>query len=306
MRRVILLIAFAASVSVSNAQSSVRDLEKYLTDIKTNPYLSLPKTLLEDSKNEDKLVKVLQGYTSDSIVVVKSRAYYIIKVIGKRSKDAKVRQAAVTSLIKGIKDVNTGVSGTASEALSGFAQDNFTQEAKEALKQSLDPRTSHLHQVIKLVGYLEMKDQQPKLTNILASNAKATDKWACQLALARMGDATAINFILEKVKSAKLNDDLVYTIVPDLVYTKQKLIFDYLIEIINNDTPSCQSPNPDSNVKILCGYRVMESIAPAIEKYPLLVNDFGELNVTDYKEALTKVRTWFSENPDYKIRSDGY
>lgn len=304
--RIPIIVALVANVFFCNAQTSVRDLEKYLSELKAKPYQSLPKTVLEDSKNEDKLVRILQSRTSDSLLIVRLRTYYIVKQIGRRSKDLKIRQAAVTTLIKGIKDRDTGVSGSASEALSGFAKRDFNNDAIESLKKLVDPGTPHLHRIIKLMGYLDLKDQQSKLSEMLTSNAKANDKWASQLALSRMGETVATNFILDKVRSARINDDLIYTIVPDLVYTKQKQIFDYLVEIIQNDTPTCQSANPDSNAKILCGYRVMELIAPALENYPLPLDEFGELKIKDYKEGLTTVRKWFVDNADYKIKHEQY
>jgi hypothetical protein len=306
MRALFLFTVLIANVSFSNAQLSVRELEKYLTEIRTKPHQSIPKAILQDDKNEGKLLRVLQPYTSDSVLVVRSRVYSIIKLIGKKSKDTSIRQLAVGYLIKGIQDKDTGVSGGASEALRSFDKRDFNNDAIESLKVLVDLKTPHLNTIIKITGYLGLVDLQPAFAAIMASKAKATDKWACQLALARMGDQTAINFILDKVKNSNINDDLIYSVVPDLVYTKQKVLLDYLVEIIQHDTPSCQSANPDSNTKILCGYRVMELIAPAIEDYPLSVDAFGDLTVSDYAQALTTVRLWFSGKSDYKIKTENY
>jgi hypothetical protein len=302
----ILTIVFTSIVLLSQAQTSVRDLEKYLDEIKTKPYTSLPVAILEDTKNQDKQIKLLQSRLNDSLQIVRSRSYYIIKIIGKKSKNTNVRQTAVNLLVKGIGDKDTGISGNNSEALNGFEISDFTKDAQEELTQSLKVGTAHLNQLIKLIGYLNLKEQKTKLEEMISSNASAGDKWACYLALARMGETFAIDFILDKVKNAEVNDKLIYGVVPDLVYTKQKVIFDYLVSVINLDTPTCQSANPDSNAKILCGYRVMEEIAPAIKSYPVAVDDFGDLKVTDYEKALVDVRQWFAANPNYEINSNIY
>lgn len=304
--RIILTIAFSGIVMLCQSQNAVRDLEKYLDDIRKQPYLSLPKSILEDRKSENKQLKLLKSSTSDSLNIVRGRSYYLIKVIGKRSDDVSLRQAAVVALIEGIADKDTGISGSNSEALKGFEKKDFTNEAKLMLVQFLKPGTPHLNQLIRLIGFLDLKDQQSKLTEMINSKAPANDKWACHLALARMGEESSINFIIDKVKSTAVDDKLVYGIVPDLTYTKQKAIFDYLVTIINLDTPSCQSANPDSNEKILCGYRVMEHVANDIKEFPVAVDDFGDLKTNDYKKALTDVRQWFSAHPDYEIDMSTY
>lgn len=304
--KITLTILFSILIVTGQAQNSVRDLEKYFEDIKKQPYLSLPKTILEDQKNENKQLKLLKTYTNDSLAIVRNRSYYFIKVIGKRSDDATVRQTAVMALLEGIKDKDTGISGSNSEALQGFEKRDYTAEAKSMLAQFLKPGTPHLNQIIRLTGFLDLKDQQQKLTEMMNGKTTANDKWACHLALARMGDLSSINFILDKVKSTAVDDKLIYGIVPDLIYTKQKTIFNYLVTIINLDTPTCQSANPDSNQKILCGYRLMEYMASHIKGFPVAVDEFGDLKDSDYQKSLTIVREWFATNANYEILTDKY
>lgn len=304
--KIFLTIIFSSVVLVCQSQNAVRDLEKYMEDIKKQPYLSLPKSILEDRKSENKQLKLLKNYVNDSIAIIRSRSYYLVKVIGVRSEDASIRQDAVITLVEGIADKDTGISGSNSEALKSFEKKDFTNDAKVKLAGLLKPGTAHLHQVIRMIGFLELKDQQSKLTEMLTSKVSANDKWACHLALARMGEGASLNFVMDKVKSTPVDDKLVYGIVPDLTFTKQKAVFDYLVTIINMDIPSCQSANPDSNQKILCGYRVMELIADDIKEFPVAVDAYGDLKVKDYEKALEEVRQWFKTHPDYELITAAY
>lgn len=288
------------------AQPSVQDLSKYMNALRNSPYSALPKTILTDIKNDDKLLKVLVPFYTDTLKVIRQKAYYITKIIGQRSVDAKVQQRAITYTLLALGEKDTGISGNAIEALSGFNRDNFSEEAKDSIGNLVKQQTPHLEELLKLVGFLELKDQIPNIQSVLLSNASVNVKWAARLALARMRDENAVRWIVNKLKSAQVNDDFVYDVVPDLIYTRHPEIFDFLETIINNDVAGCQSSNPDSDKKILCGYRVIEQVAPVIKDFPLKVDESGDLIVSDYKMALKQVRSWLTTNDNYTILTDTY
>jgi hypothetical protein len=103
-----------------------------------------------------------------------------------------------------------------------------------------------------------------------------------------------------------VNDEVVYQIYPDLVYTRQKEIVALLIGQLNSDVKNCESADAERPANIPCAYRVMEMLAPAIEGYPVKLDASGDIDAKDYTEALQKVRTWFKEHPDYKISKDKF
>lgn len=288
------------------AQPSLRDLENYMGQVRTNTTAPVPASILSDVRNEDNLIASLLPYFSDSVAIVRAKAFYIAKRIGHKSTKASVRNTTITNLIKAISDKDTGISGNASEALTGFSKTDFTAAHKGAIDNLLSLQTPHLDVLLRLAGYLEMHDQRGKINDIVNSNTAFKNKWAARLALARMGDGSAIQYIMGKLSNAPVNDDMIYDVVPDLVYSRQKEIFSYLVQLINSDKAECQSANPDSEQKILCGYRVMEYISPAIQNFPLKVDESGDLDVTDYTTALTTVRSWFTQNPAYVILMDSY
>lgn len=288
------------------AQPSLRSLQSYMAEVRSNSTLPVPQAVLTDPENASQLLTTLAPYYSDTLNIIRSKAYNITKRIAQKSSNAEVRRNAITSLIKAIRDKDTGISGNASEALTGFMKPDFTQAHKDSIANLIDLRTPHLDQVLLLAGYLDLTSQQAKITSIINASTVFQNKWAARLALARMGNAEAITYINTKMANAPVNDDMIYDVVPDLVYTRQKEIFRYLEQIINSDKADCQSANPDSNQKILCGYRVMEYIAPAIINFPVEADDAGDLVTNDYAAALTTVRRWLAQNPGYTISKDSY
>ena len=121
-----------------------------------------------------------------------------------------------------------------------------------------------------------------------------------------MDHQEAIDYLVSKLQTAPVGDDFVYDIVPDLIYTRQQPVFEFIEGIINSEELNCQSADPDSNAKILCGYRVLEYIAYAIDNFPIAVDDYGVAIINNYENALSEVRRWFVDNPNYQLKKDIY
>jgi ABC-type oligopeptide transport system ATPase subunit len=102
------------------AQSSTRDLEQYMQQVRQAPYQAIPESILTDTRNEARLINTVVPFLTDSMDVVRGKAYYIIKRIGQKSSNQTVRQQAVHQLVIGVRDPNSGNSGNNSDALTGF------------------------------------------------------------------------------------------------------------------------------------------------------------------------------------------
>lgn len=286
------------------AQSN-SSLRKYMEAVRNGSYDAVPKEILQ-TNNPEQVLQELLVYEKDSVSKMRSRAYNIAKRIGTATTNASARQMAISQLLKGIADHDSGISGYCSSGLTDFAPSDFSQPNKNLLISYLTPQTAHLDQVILLTGYLQLDQTKSKLSNLLTQNIATRDKWSVQLALARMGDASSIHYITTKLTQAKVNDDFVYEIVPDLIYTRNAEVFNFLEEIIMSNDADCMSANPNSDAKILCGYRVMEYLAYAIQDFPIATDQYHEAEISDYKQALTEVRNWFTQNTIYDFNMDVY
>lgn len=281
-------------------------LTTYLNSIRQGSHTPVPQTLLEDTANEATLLNALPSYQNDTLTAVRSRAYNIAKRIGQKSANLPVRQTATAQLMRGIADPDAGISGNASTGLTGFRPEDFSPATREQLIAQLQVNTPHLDQVALLAGFLQPPKAQPMLQQLLTAQVSPTTRWAIRLALARIGDEAAIDYILNKLSTAPVNDALVYDIVPGLVYTRQPAIFNYLKDLIMSEEANCQSADPDASQNILCGYRVMEQLAPALEDFPVAVDAYGELVTDDYEQSLQEVRAWLSDREAYRMKQEIY
>jgi hypothetical protein len=157
-------------------------------------------------------------------------------------------------------------------------------------------------------GYWQLKETMDALQNIANDRtAPRNFRWAAYMALARMGDERALMFLISQVQRNGMNDDVVAELVPNLIYTQQRPAFDLLIEALYDDTPRCTSSNPDNEVAILCGYRIMEMLAPVIKDFPLEVEASGDIKTRNYRDALQTLRRWFEQRKtDYVILTENF
>ena len=305
MKSGIVILTFLFAISTANAQS-IPDLQSYMTAVRTGTTQPLPASVLVDTQNVGEILQALQPYYVDSLPTVRAKAYSITARLGQKTPQSDSRQLAVQHLIGAIKDNDTGISGNASEALAGFAIEDFNASHKGAIAALLGQEIAHKDQLVKVAGYLDLKEAQPTLRQLAEPGNNRKTRWAAYLALARMGEQQELQYVVKRIAAMPLNDDVVYEMVPDLIYTRQKTAFDYLFTIINSDEAACFSADPDASTNILCGYRTMEYIAPYIKDFPLPVED-GELIVDDYEQALKDVRTWYAlHQDDYEIVKEGF
>ena len=276
-----------------------------MSEVRKGSYKPVPGEIL-NTKNEKQLFKTLEPYAADSTDLIRSKAYYIYQKVGQKSASESVKTLAINQLIIGLSDRNAGLIGNVIDYLSGFSKADFDAGQKAAIASYIRPETPHLDQLLMLAGYIDLINHKNKITDIISSDQDFKYKWAARLALARMGDEAAVAYLTNKLRTAPVSDDFVYDFVPDLIYTRQPDIYQFLETIIMSDEKNCLSANPDSNAKILCGYRVMEYIGSTIENFPLPVDEFGELEVDDYEVALRQLRTWFATNDSYTILDDTY
>jgi hypothetical protein len=211
-------------------------------------------------------------------------------------------------LVNGCKDKDAGITGANLKNLATFDPGVFDAEMKYILSEMVKKPHSHYQMLIKLCGWLEIKDLNYNFRQMLTDKKiNARDRWAMRIAMARMGEADMIDYCLQKIKNTKFDDNLLYELVPDMIYTRQKPMFDYLLQVIESDDKNCGSANPDSDVKIVCGFSIIEMIAPYIENFPVKVRASGDIDARDYEKALLDVRNWIKQNRDtYGIKKDRF
>ena len=296
----ITLIALSIAYHLGYGQSPTFTLETYLTTIRQGQHPATPQQLWQTPEQHSSTLTALSPYYTDTVPQVRAQAYYLAQQVGTYSQDEAIRQQVTSQLVGGLSDEESGITGQVHSYLTAFGPADFTSEARQQIAVLLPQRPAHFSRLLKLVGTLNMTDQIPTLRNLLPS-LSARERWTAQLALARLGDQEALANVLARVKQEPVNDDVVYELLPDLVYTRQKAAIDYLVTIVQSDEKNCQSADPEAEGSILCGYRVLELLAPVIQDFPLAVDASGDLAVSDYPKALEEAREWLREHVDYEL-----
>jgi hypothetical protein len=255
------------------------------------------------------LLDAIIPYVSDSMPKVRLQAYDLIYLASRKSPDQKLRQTAVQYLAYGCGDKDSGNAGRAGKYLPKFQKDDFNTLAKDSLASYIRRGVYYLDNILMIAGYVNLTNSKPDIRNVLVF-PRQSDKvqWAAHIALSRMGDSTETAYCIRVVQSKQMNNTIVYNLVPGLIYTRQKVAFDYLITILNSEEKNCNSSNPDNDSRILCGYRVMEFLAPVIKDFPLqTIPGVNQIKTNNYDAALETARKWFKNKAgNYEILNDKY
>ncbi len=290
---------------LSYSQKLDEQVRVYFTDIRAGKNPAIPKGILLP-ENASVWKDVLALYQRDSVAAIRAKAYLIFQQSGATAKQSALRHAAVYNLVQGCKDKDAGNAGLALDYLTTFRKDDFTSASKDSIKNLVRSKTAHFDQVLKLAGFLELTDLKETIRPYTKTGNAQAVRWAALVALSRMNDSEAIDEVMRRVRKLPVNDDIVYKVFPDLVYTRQAETIRYMVEVMQRDDKNCMTADAEREQPIPCGYRIMEQLAPVIDGYPVQLDESGDIKTKDYTAALQKVRDWFIKHKDYTIVRDRF
>jgi hypothetical protein len=299
-----ILITLNLSAQENKVTRVLNDIKSQLTQSKAIP--ADEEVLFKPGNEIYTLVGVKAWYT-DTVKAVRTEAVSITARTGLKTQEPGVKQEAVKMLTGACADKDIAISGMAINYLTHFNRRDFVKDICDSVGILLKKQLPQFEKLARLAGFLDLKDQQQFLTNMLNDKSLSTKlQWSINLSLARMGNSSSIRTCLLLSKDYPVDDNIIYYILPDLVYTRQKVVFEYLLEILNSNKRSCTSPNPNYSGNILCGYRVMEALAGVVKNFPLKTHKSGDIETDDYDKALQITREWFKNNPNYELDMDIY
>lgn len=267
-----------------------------------NGQLRLPESFVFDAGNVTATVDGTIPFTYDSNKIVRNQAYLIIHKAGIAKEGADRSIQVVEALAHGCHDSQVGIALYCSKSLRQYDSKEFTANAKGSIAAALLPGARTVPNIAMLIGWLGIEESMGRLQSIAYQDgASRVDQWHAHLALARMGVEQSIRYCLSVYKSQPMNTALVEQMVPDLLYTRQKSIYDEVIQLLYEKDKLCYSLSPDNERQIHCGYLLMEQLSKYIEDYPFETHATGALKGHDYDESLVALRAWFTNTP-YTIR----
>lgn len=296
-------------LSLVNFNSGAQDIGQitasYFREVRSGKIESIPLQILLP-ENATATFALLNPYLNDSASAVRAKAYEITQLASSRSTSPSIRIEGVSALTHSCGDKNFQNVELGLSYLELFSKKDFSKTAIDGIRSCLKIKTTSLDQLIKLAGFLNLKELIEEIRPYSQPGNSRQIRWATLLSLARMGDSQALQDLMQRVTKLPINDDVVYKLFPDLIYTRQRQAVDYLIKALNGDEKKCMSADSEKETEIICGYRIMEQLAPIIEGYPITLDQSGDLQTNDYANALTTVRQWFNKHKDYTILNDRF
>ena len=291
-----LIAILSVALSYASAQTDNR-IDSYFQEIRNGKNKELPFSI--NDSNSDALISSLLPYLKDSSEAVRKQDILILKNIGLNSKQPSIRKKITLHIVLLIAEKNQQSSVVA--ALKKFKKEDFDKTAIDSLLNFLNKKHSQKNELIRLIGFVSGPEAVEPIKQFSDPKNTPSIRWSALLAMSRLGDIDATNSVLQRVRKLKVSDEVVNQLFPDLIYTHQKQVFDYMVEVLMSDLANCESADNDNPTAILCGYRVMEQLPPAIKNYPLTLDASGDVKTNDYKKSLALVRKWFQENKDIYI-----
>lgn len=302
----LIILAFLGTVQSQNTQLKC--------NLKIND-LALGKIKVDDALKKCKndtlgVILSITNSINDSITYESYQALNsAITQLSLKSKNSVIKKNAINFFCKNLANRNSIITTQAINRLKKFSKNDFDSTSIQIIEQYISVNYTAYKELILLVGYVGNHKTIEKIKEIFPNdrNFSKPERWATYISLARLGDESSLEYCKARVESLPLSDQVVDILYKDLVYTRKKTAYDLMVKSIYSDEKLCTSSNPNSDAKIICGYRVLELIAPYIDNFPIKVLESGDLASDNYPKALEIAREWFQNNKDlYTIVDENY
>lgn len=311
-KTLIILILLISQISHSqNFNQFKRQFEKDIKEIRktngkytpsVNDYNEFYQKIPADITSE------IHNYQSDTMIKIRKFVFDMYYATIKKAIDENLRQQITYYFVQGVLDPDMNLSERNAKYLTHLNKSDYNQQSKDLLASYYTQSSDIYQKTTRIVGFLDMADQASTINELLNDTIPEKTKWELRLTLARLGDENQANYCTQFTVMQGVNNRIVKYLFADLVYTRSKVAFDYMIQELKSDEQNCIPANPYLSDNIVCGYRIMELLANVVEDFPYeTYNGVNQLKTDNYDKALVDVREWFDAVGDnYVILKDKY
>ena len=282
------------------AQSLANDTRAYMETLRQTRQADFVVEQQLLAISTERLISQLEPFYSDTLALIRQKAYHLTFLSGTGSDLHTERTVAVERLFNGSNDPDGGIIRQTLRFLQQFSSEDFNDDVRKLMNEKIsNTRMSHYKELVLLAGFVGAgEDEMREL--LLDADLPQRHRWNISLALARMGDVAKTTYIVNTAKRLPISNDLVEYVLPELIYTRQKEAIDFCIELLFIDEKTCSSHNPYTSEKISCAWLVLPLLASVIADLPVTIDIAGDI-AGDYQQALRDSRNWLIENRDYEI-----
>ncbi len=269
------------------------------------------KDAIKNCKNDTiEIIALITNSINDSInYETYKNLSTVIAQLSQKNKNSSIKQNAIIFFLKNLSNKNSTITTQAIHHLRKFSKTDFDSTSVGIIEQHIDANYTAYKDIVLLAGYVGNQNTSKKIKEIFPNGRNYTkpERWATYIALSRLGDESSLEYCISRVESLPTSDQVVDILYKDLVYTRRKEVYNLMVKTIFSDEKLCTSSNPNSDAKIICGYRTLELIAPYIDNFPIKVLESGDLATDNYPKALEIAREWFQNNKEsYIIVDENY
>lgn len=297
-------LLFFVLISLSTSTSAQGEVDRLLASIRNGHNIVIQEYGITES-DVNLLIRQFESEFSQFNSQQRYISYFYLQRIALGFDNIAAQSQLLDLFVRvGLKDADSGNRNAAIELLYAFPLVCYTTTIKNSIASYVVSREKPFSDFARLAGWAKIAQVEVSLLESLRLGELSNkETWEVHLALARIGNEESLQYCMHMIRNAGMNDLVVHSLVPEIIYLNQKEGVDYLLMKILDDDKFCSSPNPEIEININCAYRLMESVAPVIVDFPIDVDASGDLLVADYEEALTEVRVWIHEHyQTYQIR----
>jgi hypothetical protein len=287
----IAFLVYGAALATHAQPKDTRDIVKEFTEQIDNGEAVDSAALYRLPPGE--LLPELKKYLSVGSDKVRLHSASVAVVIGQRSDAPDLRKEVVELLMNfATEEKDAGHTRWVLEKLSGFAKADFTETAKDQVLKLV--RSKHVHgEAFLVAGTANVVAAKEELKKWARQGSDGpfllgNRTWSANLALARLGDADAAKFCVEKLEAEK---DIVQRVrrFPDLAYTRHEAASKLLAQYLMSDERL-----PSTKPRTFPGTKVasyaLDVLAQSIDGFP--VKSEGPSYTED---KIATARAWVEE-----------
>jgi hypothetical protein len=304
--KLVLLFLVAAFISFSQSDLS-KQINTLMAQLRSGQTITADRGKILSSTNYKEATETLGKYVSDTVLNVRYEALNLFAQAAARSKDKALIKRSIRHTITNAV-INNSINNQIVNLLKKYTKPDFESDELQLMKSLLESQENNVGNLARVYAFATGPSALNDLNALLAKPTLGKgDKKDIKLALVRSGNETYAQKMNETLKQQVVNDELIYSALPEILYTKDKTMFAFLLNTILSDNKKCSSANNDDTTPIICAYRLIEQLAPQIINFPVTINDKGEINTKDLNKSLVEVRDWITKNKDtFQINMNTY
>lgn len=301
------VLFFLAAFAASSQSDPVKQVNTLMAQLRSGQAITADRGKIGAAASYREVTEALGKYVSDTALAVRYEALNLYSQAALKSKDKTLIKKSIRYIV-GNALFNGMINNQVVNLLKRYSRQEFESDELQLMRSLMEGQENNIGNLAKVYAFAAGPVSQNDLRALLARPGLGKgDRKDIKLALVRSGDEAYAQKMSETLKQQVVNDELIYSALPDVLYTKNKEMFAWLLNAVMSDAKKCSSANNDDPAPMICAYRLIEQLAPQIPDFPVKVNDKGEIDARDLNQALAEVRAWITKNKDtFEINRNTY